>query len=149
MEKSNEIETIDTDQTEVIDYQNFCKDCIRKNNIEDIHLNEKSSSENVSNNSLESINLSGCWGLSDYGLSYIASKYDLSNLKYVNLSGCVNLTSFGMNLFLEYSDLLRGENLYYCDNITDGPLSETANGCENLECVKKYCCRSSELDYSY
>lgn len=52
-----------------------------------------------------------------------------------------------MNLFLEFSDILKGENLFYCDNITDGPLRDTANGCENLECEKKYCCRSNSREF--
>ncbi|CAF0705363.1 unnamed protein product [Brachionus calyciflorus] len=143
-----ELTEITTGESVIQNSQDFCKDCQRKNNIEDVYLNGDSDQENVqiNQNSLVSINLSGCWSLSDYGLSYLASKYDLSNLKYLNLSGCVNLTAFGMSLFLEYSDLLKGENVYYCDNITDGPLSDTANGCENIECAKKYCCRSIGRD---
>lgn len=91
--------------------------------------------------SLNFINLSGCWAITDFGLSYIASKYDLNNLEYLNLSGCLNLTSLGLRLFVETSDSLTGENFYYCDNIVDGPMRYSANGCENLECLKKFCCR--------
>ncbi len=76
--------------------------------------------------------------------SFIASKYDLQNLQYLNLSGCVNMTSLGMNLFTEMSRVLDGENVYYCDNITDGPLNGTANGCANLESDNKFCCRSGQ-----
>jgi F-box/leucine-rich repeat protein 5 len=127
-----------------------CTSCTVTHNIEDLLKKEGQESDNslsiqnpsLTQNSLESINLSGCWTLTDYGLSYLASKYDLSNLKYLNLSGCINLTAFGMNLFLEYSPELEGENLYYCDNIVDGPMKETANGCENLECGTKFCCRN-------
>lgn len=46
-----------------------------------------------------------------------------------------------MNLFVEIADELDGENLYYCDNIDDGPLANTANGCANLESPDKFCCR--------
>ncbi|RNA08313.1 F-box LRR-repeat 5-like [Brachionus plicatilis] len=114
--------------------KNICEKCAKHQ-----EFNNKSS--------LISINLSGCWSISDYSLSFLASKYELNDLEYLNLSGCVNVTSFGMNLFLEFSDMLKGENLFYCDNITDGPLSDTANGCENLECAKKYCCRSIGRGY--
>ena len=72
----------------------------------------------------------------------IASKYDVSDLTYLNLSGCINVSSHGMNLFVDLCQLLNGENLYYCDNIDDGPLGTSANGCENLGCGKKFCCRS-------
>ena len=76
-----------------------------------------------------------------YALRYIAKKYDLTNLQYLNLSGCLNISSTGMNLFVEIADELDGENLYYCDNIDDGPLKDTANGCANLEASDKFCCR--------
>ena len=123
-----------------------CNNCTLTSNIEDLIEKDKNNHnlvEENTQNSLESINLSGCCSLTDYGLSYIASKYDLSTLKYLNLSGCVNLTGFGMNLFVELSPDLSGENLYYCDNIQDGPLREEANGCENVECGSKYCCRNA------
>ena len=128
------------------DNREKCQQCTRLNNIEDLSIEEDKhdNDSNAAINSLKSINLSGCWSITDYGLSYIASKYDLRNLQYLNLSGCVNMTSLGMNLFVEMSSLLDGENLYYCDNITDGPLSNMANGCENLEQGRKFCCRSGQ-----
>lgn len=128
------------------DNREKCEQCTRLNNIEDLSIEEDKpdNDSNAAINSLKSINLSGCWSITDYGLSYIASKYDLRNLKYLNLSGCVNMTSLGMNLFVEMSSLLDGENLYYCDNITDGPLRNMANGCENLEQGRKFCCRSGQ-----
>jgi len=125
-----------------------CNQCTRLNNIEDLSIeDEKHDKLNEGSdaiNSLKSINLSGCWSITDYGLSYIASKYDLRNLEYLNLSGCINMTSLGMNLFVEMSSLLNGENLYYCDNITDGPMRTLANGCDNLEQGRKFCCRSGQ-----
>ena len=74
--------------------------------------------------------------------SYIASKYNLSGLEYLNLSGCLNLTPEGLGLFVETSRMLSGENFFYCDNIVDGPMRTTANGCANLGCAQKFCCRS-------
>lgn len=52
--------------------QDFCKDCSTKQSIEDLSL-AGSSTQSESyfsdiSNSLKSINLSGCWSLSDYGL---------------------------------------------------------------------------------
>lgn len=94
-------------------------------------------------NSLEYINLSGVWSLTDEGLSFIASKYDLTNLRYLNLSGCLNLSGETLEKFLEESKSLAGENLYYCDNIQNGPMSQTANGCDNLGCSDKFCCRAA------
>ena len=74
--------------------------------------------------------------------SYIASNYDLEQIVYVNLSGCLNLTAQGLRLFIEKSQNLQGENLFYCDNIVNGPFEESANGCENVDCTKKFCCRT-------
>ena len=68
----------------------------------------------------------------------------MNNLEYLNLSGCLNLTNLGLKLFIETSERLNGENFYYCDNIVEGPMKSTANGCENLECFGKFCCRSTK-----
>jgi len=135
-----------------------CADCTNKQAIEELHVIDiyhgnldscgeeealpEDNCSNPSSNRLQSINLSGCWSITDHGLNLIASKFDLSNLKYLNLSGCVNVTSNGMNMLAEMSRALQGENLYYCDNIVDGPLKNTANGCANVDCSTKYCCRS-------
>jgi hypothetical protein len=45
-----------------------------------------------------------------------------------------------MNFLVNMSNSLTGENLYYCDNITDGPMKETANSCDSY-CSQKFCCR--------
>lgn len=128
--------------------ESLCNSCSKyqSNSIEEIsnkHRGHFSSSQADDNTRLKYINLSGCWSLTDSGLEYIATVYDLKELQYLNLSGCLNVSSIGMNLFVRVSEQLHGENLYYCDNIDNGPLRETANGCENLECGSKFCCRNA------
>lgn len=123
-----------------------CESCIgSRSSIEELtkkrQTQQSQKSQQPSTTSLKYINLSGCWSITDNGLEYIAKKYDLTNLQYLNLSGCLNISSMGMNLFVEIADELDGENLYYCDNIDDGPLKDTANGCANLESPDKFCCR--------
>jgi F-box/leucine-rich repeat protein 5 len=145
--KPNEINNLI--KARINDECNVCANKSKLNSIEDIIPTESDTHtcnyDNEENQmSLKSINLSGCWSITDYGLSYIASRYNLQNLQYLNLSGCINMTSLGLHLFTEMSQLLDGENLYYCDNVTDGPLNATANGCSNLESANKFCCRSGQ-----
>lgn len=157
-QKNEEKEEEENDASVKVEY--FCGDCTDNYTIEEIHqMNRKylghddieqqeqlEEDEDVASfngrNHLKYINLSGCWSITDFGLRCIASKYDVSDLQYLNLSGCINVSSHGMNLFVNLCQLLNGENLYYCDNIGDGPLGASANGCENLGCGKKFCCRS-------
>lgn len=127
--------------------QSHCRSCVdNKNSIEEIHKPNNSNERQEMHQpgtSLKYINLSGCWSITDSGLELIASKFNLKNLNYLNLSGCLNISSEGMTVFITESDGLNGENVYYCDNIDDGPLRDTANGCANLE-SNKFCCRSGE-----
>jgi F-box/leucine-rich repeat protein 5 len=61
------------------------------------------------------------------------------------MSGCLNVTAKGLHLFVETSKKIRGENLFYCDNIVEGPMKETANGCENVDSDINYCCRTTRF----
>ena len=115
------------------------KTTVTINNIEEIKNIEDMETCNIKKNkksecslSLQYINLSGCWLITDVGLGWIKLK----------LSGCINLSALGMSLLVEMSKTLNGANLYYCDNIVDGPMKETANSCDNY-CGNKFCCRSN------
>ena len=61
----------------------------------------------------------------------------------MNLSGCPNLTANGLNSLVSFSNALNEEDVYYCDNILNGPFNGNANGCENIECAKRFCCRNN------
>ena len=37
--------------------------------------------------------------------------------------------------------------LSYCNDIEDGPYSDTANGCLNLECDARFCCQNNKFGY--
>jgi F-box/leucine-rich repeat protein 5 len=73
----------------------------------------------------------------------MVSKFNFKNLKYLNLSGCPNLSTNGLNKFTVFCMNLNAEDLYYCDNIINGPFDGSANGCENIECNKRFCCRNN------
>ncbi|XP_071517199.1 F-box/LRR-repeat protein 5-like isoform X1 [Panulirus ornatus] len=91
---------------------------------------------------LISLNLSGCWQITDEGLLAMASVGILDNLRNCDVSGCYQLTGEGLEIFTNACPTLQPENLWYCDNIEDGPYPTLANGCANLCNPIKVCCRS-------
>ncbi|XP_064632437.1 F-box/LRR-repeat protein 5-like [Lineus longissimus] len=91
---------------------------------------------------LEHLNLSGCFRITDVGLRSLGEDSGLPNLRYLDLSGCSNVSAAGLTDLIQQCPLLEHDKFYYCDNITDGPLASLANGCQNLACAKRVCCRS-------
>ena len=67
----------------------------------------------------------------------------LPNLRHLDLSGCSNLTGEGISDLVDTCPLLVPSELYYCDNIYDGPLSDQASPCQNVECSNRVCCRTA------
>lgn len=68
---------------------------------------------------------------------------NLNNLIYLNLSGCSNISSKSLDNFVKQCQILKPDNVYFCDNIQiDGINGVIANGCENVECYEKFCCRN-------
>jgi hypothetical protein len=78
----------------------------------------------ITNNSLihmltvHTINLTGCWDITDKGLSY------LKWAKVINLSDCYNITDEGLKYLADAEYI----NLSYCHNITNKGLEYIKNG---------------------
>lgn len=90
---------------------------------------------------LTSLNLSGCYKITDIGVTAIATNYRSKNLKYLNLSRCTNITDIGVsvianNLFKLEELNLAGAN-YPCltctKNITDIGIIAIAYNLYNLK----------------
>ncbi|XP_078596992.1 F-box/LRR-repeat protein 5-like isoform X2 [Branchiostoma floridae x Branchiostoma japonicum] len=90
------------------------------------------------------LGLSGCYQITDEGLGALASHGGLPQLTHLDLSGCLNITAEGLAALADNCLSLDHEQFFYCDNITDGPFSDTASGCQNLQCSSRVCCRSGE-----
>eukprot|EP00058_Branchiostoma_floridae_P017295 XP_002602783.1 hypothetical protein BRAFLDRAFT_115491 [Branchiostoma floridae] len=90
------------------------------------------------------LGLSGCYQITDEGLGALASHGGLPQLTHLDLSGCLNITADGLAALADNCLSLDHEQFFYCDNITDGPFSDTASGCQNLQCSSRVCCRSGE-----
>ncbi|XP_065067234.1 F-box/LRR-repeat protein 5-like [Rhopilema esculentum] len=93
---------------------------------------------------LECLRLSGCYKITDMGLRALARR-GLPSLKHLDLSGCLNVSADGLKDLVSTCTGLNAEELYYCDNITEGPYSQSASGCQNIECKNRVCCRSIVL----
>lgn len=90
---------------------------------------------------LQYLSLSGCYQITDFGLSTLADCGAFADLYGIDLSGCAGLTGPGIEALVNMCPALDPEHLYYCDNIIDGPLLESASGCRNQQCGARYCCR--------
>ncbi|XP_013408873.1 F-box/LRR-repeat protein 5 [Lingula anatina] len=93
---------------------------------------------------LEYLDLSGCCMVTDVGLRALASNHGLPRLRHLDLSGCSNLSGQALTSLVDTCHALNVEELYYCDNLLDGPYPEEASGCQNLECSNRFCCRSGK-----
>ncbi|KAG7167963.1 F-box/LRR-repeat protein 5-like [Homarus americanus] len=91
---------------------------------------------------LVTLSLSGCWQVTDDGLLAMVDAGLLDSLRSIDVSGCYQLTGEGLETFADACANLRPENLWYCDNIQDGPYPALANGCANLCNPVRVCCRS-------
>ncbi|XP_021343919.1 F-box/LRR-repeat protein 5-like [Mizuhopecten yessoensis] len=108
----------------------------------DLDLNGKLMNSDPSSHDLEYLSLSGCYHITDTGLRYLAEDGGLPCLRYLDLSGCLNITADGLTELVSVCPALDREELYYCDNVIDGPYAAEASGCQNLECNSRVCCRS-------
>lgn len=93
---------------------------------------------------LKFLSLSGCFKITDEGLSALLDAGPYPYLHHLDLSGCLNVTARGLSDFVKACDSLNHEEFFYCDNILEGPYAQTASGCQNLECSNRVCCRSGE-----
>ncbi|PSN29547.1 hypothetical protein C0J52_27655 [Blattella germanica] len=94
---------------------------------------------------LKSIDVSGCYRLSDDGLEeMIKMGTALTQLEHIDFSGCSKFTGRALHRFVSCCGSLLPENFFYCDHIIGGPYSNTANGCLNLQCPERACCINME-----
>jgi hypothetical protein len=90
---------------------------------------------------LHSLILSGCHRLTDKSLEELMkSGASVRQLMLLDMSGCFRFTAHMLNRLVKKCPLLSPDCLFYCDHITGGPYSNEANGCNNLQSVKRACC---------
>ena len=70
----------------------------------------------------------------------------LPHLVHLDVSGLYLATASALSEVATKCPRLKAEQLSYCDNIMDGPYSESANGCGNLDSGLP-CCRNSSPLY--
>ncbi|XP_068215394.1 F-box/LRR-repeat protein 5-like [Palaemon carinicauda] len=128
---------------------NHCKKLPMSDNAEVLEYEKRQRNGHVldteGNNSgfqLLYLNLSGCWRVTDEGLLALVEAKAVGRLCHLDVSGCFQLSGEGLRMFAYDSTALKAENLFYCDNIADGPYSTRANGCANLCNPVRVCCRS-------
>ncbi|XP_055947771.1 F-box/LRR-repeat protein 5-like isoform X1 [Argiope bruennichi] len=98
-------------------------------------------SERIDNKSLRYLNLSGCNKITDEGLRCLFDAGVLDKLQFLDISGCWLLSGPELCSMIESLTHLKPENIFYCDQILDGPYPDSANGCQNLENGFRACCR--------
>ncbi|XP_074644838.1 F-box/LRR-repeat protein 5-like [Tubulanus polymorphus] len=92
-----------------------------------------------------SLNFSGCHRFTDLGLRSLISHGGLPELTGLDLSGCSLVSGAALRDFITACPNLNPDCFSYCDNIIDGPLSGSANGCDNISSKSRVCCRSRLL----
>ncbi|CAL1291664.1 unnamed protein product [Larinioides sclopetarius] len=65
----------------------------------------------------------------------------LNKLQFLDVSGCWLLNGPELCSVTDSLTHLNPENIFYCDQILDGPYPDSANGCQNLESGIRACCR--------
>jgi hypothetical protein len=94
---------------------------------------------------LRSLILSGCHKLTDKSLEELMkSSTFVQKLRLLDMSGCFRFTARMLNCLVKRCPVLSPECLFYCDHITGGPYSNEANGCNNLQSMKRACCITPE-----
>jgi hypothetical protein len=90
---------------------------------------------------LRSLILSGCHKLTDKSLEELMkSGTFIRKLGLLDMSGCFRFTARMLNCLVKRCPVLTPECLFYCDNIRGGPYCNEANGCNNLQSMKRACC---------
>lgn len=90
---------------------------------------------------LQSLILSGCHRLTDKSLEELMKLgTSIQKLRLLDMSGCFRFTARMLNRLVKKCPLLSPDCLFYCDHISGGPYSSEANGCNNLQSVKRACC---------
>ncbi|RXG69908.1 F-box/LRR-repeat protein 5 [Armadillidium vulgare] len=92
--------------------------------------------------SLEYLNLSGCWEITDRGLYDLLREGALQNITYLNVSGCFEIFGHNFTDLVKQCPYLQAKNIFYCNNIVDGPYPSEAGGCDTINHVVKKCCQA-------
>ncbi|KAJ9169877.1 hypothetical protein P3X46_018025 [Hevea brasiliensis] len=87
---------------------------------------------------LLSLHLDCCFGLTDNGLSLVAT--GCPSLMVINLSRC-NITDVGLEALANGCPALKQINLSYCPLVSDSGLRALSQACHQLQTVKMSCCR--------
>ena len=95
---------------------------------------------------LKYLSLSGCYRLSCTGIKSLLSTRIFNELVHLNLSGCPYIEGKVLSSLAKQCPNLEPENLFYCENILDGPCPYLASGCLNRCDGTKFCCMQM-LDY--
>ena len=86
------------------------------------------------------LSFSGCYRLSCTGIKSLISARIFDELVHLNLSGCPYIGGTVISSLVKQCPNLEPENLFYCDNILDGPCTYLASGCLNRGDGTKFCC---------
>lgn len=89
---------------------------------------------------IESLNLSGCYNLTDNGLGH-AFVQDILSLRILNLSLCKQITDSSLGRIAQYLKNLELLDLGGCSNITNTGLLLIAWGLHNLKSLNLRSCR--------
>ncbi|KAB7501894.1 F-box/LRR-repeat protein 5 [Armadillidium nasatum] len=92
--------------------------------------------------SLEYLNMSGCWEITDRGLYDLLHEGALQNITYLNVSGCFEILGHNFTDLVKQCPYLQAKNIFYCNNIVDGPYPSEAGGCDTINHVVKKCCQA-------
>ena len=96
---------------------------------------------------LTSIDLSGCSGISDIGVSAIAAC--CHHLTSINLKRCPSISDIGVSAIAERCRHLTSIDLRGCGRISDIGVSALAEGCHHLTSIKiRYCDGVSDIGVS-
>ena len=82
---------------------------------------------------LTSIDLGGCWRISDVGVSAIAQ--GCPQLTSINLGGCDSISDVGVSALAQGCPLLTSINIGGCRRISDRGVSALAQGCPQLTSI--------------
>lgn len=127
---------------ETNEYTNEFYDSFEKWNIRDRPVALSNSYEGHRQRALEYLDLSGCFQVTDLGIRALAGCGSFPLLQHLDFSGCLKLSAGPLTHLVRVCPALVHHQLFYCDNIIDGPFADTASGCRNLQCRNRVCCRS-------
>ena len=89
---------------------------------------------------LKFLSLSGCHQVTCTGMKSLLSTKSFDELIHLDFSGCPSIGGAILSNLVDLCPNLDPENIFYCDNITDGPSPHLTSGCLNRGDPTKFCC---------